>query len=270
MDNERLQILLKENHPFHIYSYAKAGSTNTEAERKARSGCPDWSVVVAGEQTAGKGRYRRRWESPAGQGLWFSVVLRPAVAPERINLLNLLTALIVSNFLEEKIAQSSTGKMPAVNLKWPNDILIDGRKIAGILLQSKITSQTVEYLIVGIGININQKQEDFPPELRNTATSLRMVTGKSWNLEELLAQFLVNYYRDVNRAIASDFEGIVPIYERKLIHRGKHVQVKLPAHVIEGEMLGIDEKGYLLLETAEGKRQITAGDLWEIKNGVMK
>src|SRR4030042_2074249 len=136
MSYQLLQIPVSDRKKISIQYYQTIGSTNTEAVNLARQGVEEWTVVAAAEQTAGKGRFQRQWISQAGAGLWFSVIFRPRIETKKINLLNLTTAIILRDFLEGIIRSSSIGKEYGVELRWPNDILVDKRKMVGLLFES--------------------------------------------------------------------------------------------------------------------------------------
>lgn len=141
-------------------------STNNYARGLAERGCADGMTVIAAQQTSGKGRLGRKWESPAGKGIYMSIVLRPHVAPAQTQILTLAAAVAVVRAI-----QSTTGV--AAGIKWPNDIIADGRKLCGILLETSCEAERVNYIILGIGINYSQEEKDFPEELREKAISLK-------------------------------------------------------------------------------------------------
>ena len=230
----------------------------------AEQGAPDWTVIAARKQTAGRGRYQRRWESPSDMGLWFSVILRLAVDINQLLLVNLTTVLAVRNFLEEKIKSFSGGQSLDVRVKWPNDVWVNQKKICGILLESYLHQEKVDYLITGIGININQEKADFPIELQEKAISLRMVTGLNWELKNLLLEFLSFYYHYLNGSLVQNFKGIVESYMEHMLFLNEEVKIELTNGQIRGVIQGIDSNGYLKLHTSEGEKIIVAGDIWEI------
>jgi len=230
----------------------------------AERGASDWTVIAARKQTAGRGRYQRRWESPSDMGLWFSVILRLAVDINQLLLVNLTTVLAVRNFLEEKIKSFSGGQSLDVRVKWPNDVWVNQKKICGILLESYLHQEKVDYLITGIGININQEKADFPIELQEKAISLRMVTGLNWELKNLLLEFLSFYYHYLNGSLVQNFKGIVESYMEHMLFLNEEVKIELTNGQIRGVIQGIDSNGYLKLHTSEGEKIIVAGDIWEI------
>lgn len=158
-------------------------STNDLARQEAEKGAPEGTVVVAEEQTVGRGRLSRSWHSPSGLGVWMSTVLRPEVSPEIAPSLTFCVSLAV--------ARAVRALHPVdVSLKWPNDVLVKGRKLCGILTEMKVVRDSVEYVISGVGINVNQTPEDFPDELRETATSILMATGRKADRVELFSEVM--------------------------------------------------------------------------------
>ena len=163
-----------------IYYYEQLDSTNLKALELAKQGAAEGTIVIAARQTAGRGRMRRKWESPEGKGLWFSMILRPTIAAEYCAQITLLTAVAAV-----KALQVLTDKK--FSIKWPNDIMLDGKKVCGILAEMALTADgSIEYAVVGIGININMSSEDFGAQLEATATSLYLATGIEYEHEQVL------------------------------------------------------------------------------------
>ena len=193
-----------------IIELSEIGSTNERAVELVEVGVPAWTVVFARKQTKGKGRYQRVWESPADLGLWFSVILRPEIELNQLNLVNLVTALSIREFILGQLQNQMKIYWPArVKLKWPNDVLVQGKKICGILLESSIRKNNIFHLVVGIGLNLNQNKDDFSAEIRASATSLKLLTGLSYDLKKSLEEFLSLYYRNINQALESGFSEVV-------------------------------------------------------------
>src|SRR3977135_247902 len=161
-----------------ILHYRRLRSTNTTAYRLAQQSAPEWTVVVADVQTKGRGRGRKKWESPKG-GLWFSILLRPKVPSPRLPLLQFLAAIATRQALENQTGLS-------VKLKWPNDLVLGNEKLGGILIESKTLGDRVSFAILGIGLNINQGKAQLPPG----AMSLRLISGKQQDLRVLLRAIL--------------------------------------------------------------------------------
>ena len=245
-----------------IKHFTELPSTNDTAKLMAEEGAPEGLVVRADRQTAGRGRFERKWESPAGKGLWFSLVLRPRIELKRIGLINVFTALFLRNIIDRLLRETPGKKQINVYLKWPNDILIGTKKVCGILLESSSRFNKVEYLIVGVGLNVLQTRGDFGEEIRNMATSLKMESGRDFQLSLLLDDIVNGYFSDYRQAVEENFSGIIPEYERHLLYLYQEIQVQTLKGRISGKMIGVDENGFLRLETASGEMKITAGDIW--------
>jgi BirA family biotin operon repressor/biotin-[acetyl-CoA-carboxylase] ligase len=237
----------------HIHHYYKIGSTNSEAMEAASAGAPEGSVFVAEQQTSGRGRGAHGWHSEQSAGIYCSVVLRPALPPSEALILSLAAGLAV----HAAVQQIDSRVTP--DLKWPNDLLIEGKKFCGILTEMNAEATRVRYVVVGIGINVNQAS--FPAELQPVATSLRMATGSEWSRVELCAALLKSLdheYRelltkpDARKSILRRFE------ERSSSARGRQVQVEENGG-FEGVTEGLDPRGFLQVRTAQGMRTVLSG-----------
>jgi len=239
-------------HP--IRYFAQIDSTNRLAGREAAEGAPEGLLVIADEQTAGRGRRGRTWSTPAGSAVAFSLVLRPALAPESISMVTLVMGLAVAQAVEELYGL-------AAGIKWPNDVVINGRKLSGTLTEMSAEAEAVHYLVVGTGINANMTA--FPEELRQTATSLTLELGRSVNRAELIAAVMRHFEADYDRFTAQgDLASLLPEYNRLLVSRGKEVRVLEPGHEYSGTSHGIDERGRLLVEKADGEvTRVYAGEV---------
>jgi len=239
-----------------IRHYYKIGSTNTAAMAAAAQGAAQGSVFLAEEQTAGRGRGSNSWLSERSTGIYCSVILRPALPPSDVLILSLAAGLAV----QAAIQQVDSRVVP--DLKWPNDLLIAGKKVCGILTEMNSEATQVRYIVVGIGINVNQAS--FPEELQ--ATSLRMVTGSEWSRVELAAALLKSLDReyrmllenpDAMQAITRRFvEGSSWAY-------GKKVRIEESHSALEGTTAGLDARGFLQLQTAHGVQTVLSGTVRE-------
>src|SRR5699024_7960204 len=160
-----------------------AETTQKIAHQEARAGAPHGTVVIANEQTAGKGRMGRTWHSAKDKGVWMSILLRPKIVPQQATLLTLLTATVLADVLSNVTNEN-------VTIKWPNDILIDGKKVAGILTEMQAEQDQIQYIIIGIGLNVNQTVNEIPPELKHIATSLQVETNRSLDINVSIQQIL--------------------------------------------------------------------------------
>ena len=238
--------------------YYKTGSTNTAAMAAAAEGAPEGSVFLAEEQTAGRGRGSHSWESERSAGIYCSVVLRPALPPSDVLVLTLAAGLAV------RAALAQVEPRVTVDLKWPNDVLIQGRKVCGILTEMHAEVMRVRHIVVGIGLNVNQR--GFPQGIENEATSLRMKTGSECSRVEVAAALLKSLDREyrvlVEQADAS--QSILRRFtEQSSWARGKQVRIEESDPEIEGITEGMDERGFLQVRTAQGLRTVLSGTVRE-------
>ena len=238
-----------------IEYFEEVESTNSEALRLAQQGAPEGTVVMADAQTRGRGRLDRVWESPPSKNLYLSVLLRPDIPAVSSSLIPLMTGVAVA----EVVAQYCPGR---VRLKWPNDVLVGGKKICGILTEMRTRGDRVHFLVVGIGVNLNMGRLDFPRELRETATSLGIETGG--DVDRL--DFAVRLFESLERWYRVFLGGgEAAIRERWLQGAdlvGKRVEVVLGKTTERGTVVGLDPTGALLLEGETGVRQVLAGDIY--------
>ena len=242
-----------------IHHYYKIGSTNSEAMRSAAEGAPEGSVFLAEEQLAGRGRGAHTWHSARSAGIYCSVILRPVMPPSDALIFSLAAGLAVRAAVME-IAPL------LVDLKWPNDLLLSGKKFCGILAEMNAEATRVRYLVVGTGINVNQVK--FPAELREIATSLRIETGTEWSRVELCAALLKSLDREY-RALVNDAGARASIFRRfedsSSTVRGKKVSIEENGG-LAGVTEGLDERGFLRVRTADGLRTVVSGTVREIGN----
>jgi BirA family biotin operon repressor/biotin-[acetyl-CoA-carboxylase] ligase len=239
-----------------VHHNFRVGSTNIEAMQAAASGAVEGSVFLAEEQLAGRGRGGHCWTSPPSSGIYCSVLLRPMLSPGDALLLSLIAGLSVASAVEEV-----TGLQP--DLRWPNDLMIGDKKFCGILTEMNSEVTRVRYAVVGIGINVNQWE--FPADLAEIATSLRIATGREWSRVELAASLLQSLdreYRALNSGnIASARTDIFRRFEQASSYaRGKHVTVEEDGGY-EGVTAGLDERGFLLVETSAGMKTVLSGSV---------
>lgn len=235
--------------------FQETNSTNDLADRLARDGIEEGMVVFAEKQTRGRGRMGRTWASPGGMGLWFSVVLRPRLSPRAATQLTIAAATAARRAIHRV-----TGLEP--DIKWPNDLLLDGRKTAGILTEMGAELDKVKYLIIGIGVNVNQESKDFPPELRRVAISLRMALGRPISRPELAAALLRELDADYARVHAGRFEDVAEEWSRHCRTLGQRVAILQGDRRLEGRAEGLDHDGALLLRNARGRlERVIGGDI---------
>ena len=236
-----------------IHHYYKIGSTNSEAMESACAGAPEGSVFVAEEQTAGRGRGAHQWASAPSAGIYCSVVLRPLLPPSEALVLSLAAGLAVHAAVQQVDSRVSP------DLKWPNDLLIEDKKFCGILTEMNAEVTRVRYIVVGIGINVNQAR--FPADLQPIATSLRLASGTEWSRVELCAALLKSLDREYHDLLQKPgaHESILKRFqERSSSARGRQVQVEENGG-FEGVTEGLDPRGFLQVRTAQGVRTVLSG-----------
>jgi BirA family biotin operon repressor/biotin-[acetyl-CoA-carboxylase] ligase len=236
-----------------IQHYYKIGSTNSAAMDAAREGAPEGSIFLAEQQTAGRGRGANQWHSPQSAGIYCSVVLRPALPPSEALLFSLAAGLAVRSAIQEIDSRVQP------DLKWPNDALLDGKKVCGILTEMNAEATRVRYIVVGIGINVNQT--GFPDDLQALAISLRMATGTEWSRVEVCAALLKSLdreYRDLLEKPGARESVMRRFQEASSSVRGRRVRIE-ETPGLEGVTEGLDERGFLLLRTAQGVKPVLSG-----------
>jgi BirA family biotin operon repressor/biotin-[acetyl-CoA-carboxylase] ligase len=235
--------------------FEKTTSTNDVVEKLARDGVREGAVVFAEAQTKGRGRLGRKWVSPARKGLWFSILLRPELRPQMTTQLTVASATAL-----RRAIQLQTGLSPEI--KWPNDILLGGKKLAGILTELNAELDRVRYVILGIGVDVNLAAGEFPADLRKTATSLRIEAGKPVSRAELAVHVLRELDRDYALICAGQFTKVANEWEAHCSTIGREVTVQLGARRIRGCVESLDDDGALLLRSEHGHlERITGGDV---------
>jgi BirA family biotin operon repressor/biotin-[acetyl-CoA-carboxylase] ligase len=236
-----------------IHHYFAIGSTNTEAMNAGTSGEPEGAVFLAEEQTSGRGRAGHGWESDASVGIYCSVLLRPSLSPADALPLTLMAGLSVAEAVERVTGLRA-------DLRWPNDLLLNGKKVCGILTEMNSEATRVRYVVVGIGINVNHSS--FTGELASIATSLRIESGREKSRVELTAALLKsldNAYRKITADPAGARTAIIRDFEQQSSYaRGREVRIEEEPG-FEGTAEGLDERGFLLVRTASGLRTVLSG-----------
>ena len=225
--------------------FDETDSTNRQARRLAEAGAPHGTLVVADCQREGKGRRGRVWDSPAGTGIWMSIILRPQFAPAQASMVTLLGGMAAVRGIERV-----TGLSPMI--KWPNDAVLNGKKVCGILTEMSTEEENIRYLVTGIGINVNTEQ--FAPELEDKATSLKCQLGKNVKRSSLLVavtEAFEDYYSRFQETC--DMSLLKEEYNKMLVNKGRQVSILDPRGSYEGTALGIDATGSLLVEREDGK-----------------
>jgi BirA family biotin operon repressor/biotin-[acetyl-CoA-carboxylase] ligase len=239
-----------------IHYWATIGSTMEEARRLAEGGAPEGTVVIADEQTAGRGRLRRSWWAPPGGSVLLSLLLRPA-SPSQAQRLTMACSLAVCDAIAEVAGLQADDLR--IGVKWPNDVLIDGRKVCGILTEMDLLGERVQYAIVGIGVNVNVSFQDAPP-LMIPATSLAIAAGRPVSRLDFLVALLTGIER---RYLAlREGQAFHQEWAARMVTLGRPVQVTGAAERWKGLAVGVDEDGALLVRKEEGGVQrVLAGDV---------
>jgi BirA family biotin operon repressor/biotin-[acetyl-CoA-carboxylase] ligase len=235
-----------------IYTFDTIDSTSNCARALAGCFAPEGTVVISEQQTAGRGRLGRTWQASPGENLTFSIILRPALPPEAVNLLPLYVAVSVAQ-ASQQVAQTK------VECKWPNDLMIQGKKFGGILLEGSVKQNELEYVVVGIGLNVNQTT--FTPELQERATSLRLASGKTINREILFREILLRLETDYQTLKGSGFRNVLPIWLSFSSMNGKQISVEQNGNVLSGTVRGLSPDGGLILQADGAERVLFAGDV---------
>ena len=238
-----------------IQVFKETTSTNDVIEKLARDGVREGVVVFAESQTRGRGRLGRKWVSPANKGLWFSILLRPNMPPQETTQLTVVSATALRRAI---IAQ--TGLQPEI--KWPNDLLIGGKKVAGILTELSAELDRVKHITLGIGVDVNVAAEELPPDVRKIATSLKIEAGRHISRVELAAAILRELDRDYARIGAGKFSEVADEWEAGCATIGKNVTVQMGDRRISGCAESLDDDGTLLVRTQHGHlERVIGGDV---------
>ena len=237
-----------------VVCYEETDSTNVRAKEAGEKGEEHGTLFVAERQEAGRGRRGRRWESPAGVSIYMTILLRPELAPVEAPRLTPLMAIAVAEGIRRVTGLDC-------QIKWPNDVIIGGKKICGILTEMSAEIGLINYLVIGVGINVNQ--ESFPKEIETKATSLKLELGRHVRRSELIAAVMEEFevcYETFFKT--GDLSQVREKYNRMLVNRGREVRVLEPGNEYEAYALGINDEGELIVRTKDGReRTIYAGEV---------
>jgi BirA family biotin operon repressor/biotin-[acetyl-CoA-carboxylase] ligase len=236
-----------------LHAYEEIGSTSDRAKELAEDGALHGTVVVAETQTAGRGRRGRSWVSPPRKNVYFSVILRPELAAGRAPELTLVASIAICDALRQAGVDAG--------IKWPNDVLASGRKIAGILTELAAEPDRVQWVVLGVGVNVNARAEDFPEELRGEATSVLVERGTPAPRALLAAACLTALELWIDRHAEEGFAPIRTAWRERSVTLGREVLVREAAREITGTAVDIDDQGALLVRTAAGVERVLAGDV---------
>ena len=248
--------------------FDEVDSTNLVAERLALEGAPDGTLVMADSQSAGRGRLGRSFFSPPGRSLYLSLILRPELAPEFMQR-HVVAASVA-------VAETARAVLPArceIEIKWPNDVLIDGRKTSGINLPVHVDAERVVFAVLGVGVNVNLAAHELPEELREIATSLAIAGGKSLDRVQFAEELLAQLEREIDTLRAGEFTAVLERFRKSFRMPGAKVRIGGPgvAREVIGTVLGVDDEGALLLRPATGGAEsverVLAGDVTVLRGG---
>ena len=242
-----------------IHCYDAVDSTNLLAIEMAKQGAPEGTVVLAEQQLSGRGRGNRSWHSPAGVGVYCSIVLRPKMAPAKGQLITLVASVSIV-----KAIAHMTGLSPQV--KWPNDILINDRKVAGILLESRVSGAQIGYAVIGFGINVNNDSADLPEDIGAKASSLLLELKKPVDRSTLVIEIFSELERIYDIFQHHDFSLILEQWRHYSSTLGQRVRIWQKDKATEGIALDLTEDGGLLLKLEEGRQVVVhAGDVEHLR-----
>jgi len=244
-----------------VVHFAEVDSTNNYAKKIALEGSEEGTLVTADYQTSGRGRLGRNWDSHDKKGVWMSLILRPDIPFEEIQTITLAASVAVVKALKE-VADIETG------IKWPNDIIINGKKVCGILVEMNMEIDRINFLVLGIGLNVNQQPNDFPEEIRDKATSLRISIEQSLGLQkplkrsELIRVILLKFEEIYDKVICGAYEEIISEWEKYSLTLGKEVSMTYKDKQCTGIAEGITKDGKLIVRSGDGTvREVLSGEV---------
>ena len=236
-----------------IYYEAEIDSTNTKAMKLAEEGAPHGTIVVTDHQKNGRGRRGRTWESPAGEAIAMTFLLRPKIDPNNASMLTLIAAMAVARGIEDETGLKA-------GIKWPNDVIINRKKVSGILTEMSAQADYVNHIVVGIGINVHI--DEFPEELKNIATSIFLELGIKINraaLIERICEYFEAYFEVFLQT--EDLSAISKQFDAYMVNRNQPVKVLDPKDTYEGTARGITTRGELLVDTWESRKLVSSGEV---------
>lgn len=235
-----------------VFAFDSISSTNTYAKELAAKGAAEGTVVIADHQTAGRGRFGRNWQAETGLNLLFSLIIRPAMSMDRIGLLPFFAAVGIALAVEDVAGITC-------ECKWPNDLLYHGKKYCGILMESAVQKGKLDYAVIGIGLNVNQK--NFVDGLNSKATSLSNECGMEFDRKEIYRQIISSLERLYQPVCKGDFTAVIREWKSRTAIFGKQIKFTMAKEVIRGVALGLASDGGLIVETNSQERILYAGDV---------
>ncbi|MEJ2543742.1 MAG: biotin--[acetyl-CoA-carboxylase] ligase [Calditrichaceae bacterium] len=260
MDVKKIQAKLKTSlFGTNIYYEESLDSTNDFAMRLAKDGAPEGTIVLTEYQKSGKGRQNKPWHASRGENLLMSILLRPELEIEMVQKIALATATILIDAIED-FYKNRKIKISELEVKWPNDILLKGKKVGGILAESKLQNKRMEALIIGIGLNVNSTYTEFPEDIRDLAISLKDVIGQETTIEDMCCFFLKRFEQNYTKYERTNYAGVVENWKKHCHQFGEHIIVKQPVIEETGVFHDVSNEGYLVYKTRAGKlKKLIAG-----------
>lgn len=234
--------------------FDETDSTNIQAKIYAENGCPHGTLFVADAQSDGKGRRGRSWDAPAGCNIYMSLLLRPEIKTSAAPMLTLVMAVSVAEAIREVCKAEAL-------IKWPNDIVLHKKKLCGILTEMNAEASRINYVVIGVGVNVNQ--EHFSEEIAKKATSIKIETGIFTEREKLIQAITGKFWKNYETFLeAEDLSGMLETYNRLLVNTSREVRVLEPGNEYTAYAVGVNEKGELLVKTGDGEeKKIFAGEV---------
>ena len=254
LPNEIKSVLKTKRLGKNIKHFDDLVSTNIEAKQLAASGAEEGTIVVSEAQNGGRGRLSRGWYSPAHKGIWFSIILRPVLLPQDAPKCTLMAAVAITKAID-KITGIKCG------IKWPNDILYNGKKLVGILTEMNAEMEGINYIVIGTGINVNIAKDEVPEELKDIVMSLSQIAGERIDRLALLAEMLVQLEVIYDEALTNGFGKILEEWRKYSITLGQEVNVIGSDKTFAGLAMDIDADGALLVKTETEVKRVLAGDV---------
>ncbi|MCX8031588.1 MAG: biotin--[acetyl-CoA-carboxylase] ligase [Thermodesulfovibrionales bacterium] len=235
--------------------YETLPSTNNTATELALKGYPEWTIIVADRQTHGRGRMGRSWFSPPGKNIYMSIILKPSFPPREMTILTIMSAVACCKALR-KIYTAE------VFIKWPNDLLVNEKKLGGILTEIKADSDKISYAILGIGINVNLDQEELSEDIEDTATSLKILTGKQYKRTSIIIEILRELYEHYEILLKKGKQNLLAQWKQLNCTLGKRVKVYMGKEIYEGLAETIDDEGLLIVKLQDSSLiKVSFGDI---------
>ncbi len=245
----------------YIYHLPEIDSTNSYAQGLAQGGAPEGTVVLADFQTEGKGRQNHIWESTRESNILMSLILRPRLRIDKVLKITLATADILISSLEKVLDRTSYTK-PVFTVKWPNDILANGKKIGGVLTESSLREKEVVFVIVGIGLNINQDLSELSTDTRGIATSLLHEVNEYFERESIIAEIIHEFEKKYFNIERTDYSGVIEKWKKRCTCEGREIEIETHAGIERGQYLDINDNGALIYRSENGvEKELVSGSI---------